>query len=304
MRFNKLIWPIIWSSLTLSIIILSISIFCNVINVPPPSLHIKATNTTEDNLSKTNSVQLPIIMYHGLTKDIKKQNEYFISPSTFENDLQYLKDNGFTTITMAQLIEYVYNKNPLPKKPILLSFDDGFYNNYLYAYPLLKKYNQKAIISIIGSQTDRYSLIKIMNSYYSYLTWDQINEMIISGHIEIQNHTYEMHTYNNGRKGCADKTGETFETYKEIFTEDIGLLQQRITDYTGTTPNTIAYPFGHYTKNSEKVIKEMGFKASLTCCQKLNVISHNPECLYMLGRFLRPPEKSSDCFFKEILDKT
>lgn len=304
MRFHKFIWPTIWSSLALCIIMLSISIFCNVVNFPPPTLHISTTNHAENTVSESNTIKLPIIMYHGLIKDIKLQNKYFISPDIFENDLKYLNDNGFNTITMAQLIDYVYNGNPLPKKPILLTFDDGFYNNYLYAFPLLKKYNQKAVISVIGSQTDRYSLIKIMNSYYSYLTWAQINEMLISDHIEIQNHTYDMHTYDNGRKGCADKDGESYEQYKKIFIDDIGLLQKRITDYTATTPNTIAYPFGYYTKNSEKLIKEMGFKASLTCCQKLNDISRDPECLYKMGRFLRPPGKCSASFFKDVLDET
>ncbi|QHI71090.1 polysaccharide deacetylase family protein [Aminipila terrae] len=258
--------------------------------------------TSRDKPAEQGTIRLPIIMYHGLVKESKLQNTYFISPRLFENDLKYLKDNGYTAISMTELIDYVYNGAPLPEKPILLTFDDGFYNNYLYAYPLLKKYNQKAVISILGSQTDRYSLIKINNSYYSYLTWGQINEMIMSGHIEIQNHTYDMHDSKSGRTGCGEKSGEGMEKYRENFTADVGLLQQRITDYTGTTPNTMVYPFGYYTKNSEVLIKEMGFKASLTCSAKINKISRDPECLYKLGRYLRPPDKSSDSFFKKILE--
>lgn len=301
MRFHKLVWPAIWSSLALCIVMLSISIVCTICKVPAPDVG-GNTMTAKDRTSETDTIALPIIMYHGLIKDHNKQNDYFISPDSFENDLKYLKDKGYTTITMNELIDYVYNGTDLPKKPIILTFDDGFYNNYLYAFPALKKYNEKAVISIIGSQTDRYSLIKIFNSYYSYLSWAQINEMVISGHVEIQNHTYNMHTYDKGRKGCIEKKGEGTENYKENFTDDIGLLQQRITDYTGVTPNTIAYPFGYHTKNSEALIKEMGFKASLTCCQKVNKISRNPECLYKLGRYLRPPGKSSASFFKEILE--
>lgn len=303
MRFHKLVWPAIWSSLALCIVILSISIVCTICKVPPPNVGGNAI-TVKDKSSEADTITLPIIMYHGLIKDNNAQNKYFISPDAFENDLKYLKDKGYTTITMNELIDYVYNGTRLPKKPIILTFDDGFYNNYLYAFPVLKKYNEKAVISVIGSQTDRYSLIKINNAYYSYLTWNQINEMIISGHVEIQNHTYNMHTYDKGRKGCIEKKGEGTEIYKENFINDIGLLQQRITDYTGVTPNTIAYPFGYHTKNSETLIKEMGFKASLTCCQKVNKISRNPECLYKLGRYLRPPGKSSASFFKEILDET
>lgn len=302
MRFHKIIWLLIWSTLVVCIIMLSMSIFWNICKVPPPTLLGSTATNQKDDIVEDNTITLPIIMYHGLIEDKSLQNKYFIDPKLFEDDLKYLKKKGYNTITMSELINYVYNKEPLPEKPILLTFDDGFYNNYLYAYPALKKYEQKAVISILGSETDRYSLIKVTNAYYSYLTWSEINEMLMSGTIEIQNHTYNMHTYNNGRKGCIERPGEDLNTYKEKFIEDIGLLQQKIIDCTGTTPNTIAYPFGYYSENSEQVIKEMGFKASLTCSQNLNKISHDPNCLYKLGRFLRPPDKNSNDFFKEILE--
>ncbi|WP_312353359.1 polysaccharide deacetylase family protein [Aminipila sp.] len=304
MRFHKFVWPAIWSSLALCIIMLSLSILSSVCKVPPPSVDISSDSTDQNSTIDSNTINLPIIMYHGLIKDRKLQNQYFISPSLFEDDLKYLNDNGYTAITMTELIDYVYNGAPLPKKPIILTFDDGFYNNYLYAFPALKKYDQKAVISILGYETDRYSLIKVYHPYYSYLTWSQINEMIMSGHVEIQNHTYNMHTYDNGRKGCSEINGEKYEIYKEKFMADIGLTQQKIIDYTGFTPNTLAYPFGCYTKRSEDVVKEMGFKASLTCNEKINKISRNPECLYKLGRYLRPPGKSSASFFKNILEET
>ncbi|QAT42695.1 polysaccharide deacetylase family protein [Aminipila luticellarii] len=301
MRFHKFIWPAIWSSLTICIVILSVSILCK-LYVSPPSVGNSTSISVKEKASDSDKIDLPIIMYHGLVKDKKLQNQYFISPDLFENDLKYLKENGYSTITMSELIDYVYNGAPLPEKPVILTFDDGFYNNYLYAFPLLKEYNEKAVISILGCETDRYSLIKVNNAYYSYLTWNQINEMILSGHVEIQNHTYDMHTYDHGRKGCSEKSGEALEIYKENFEDDIGRLQQEIIDYTGTTPNTIVYPFGYYTEKSESLIKEMGFKASLTCSQKVNKISRDPQCLYQLGRFLRPPGKSSSNFFKNILE--
>ncbi|QIB69240.1 polysaccharide deacetylase family protein [Aminipila butyrica] len=315
MHFRKFIWPGIWVSLALAVIFLSFSIF-NQLYISPPRAGTSQAQHSSSEMENNDTpsgksgdevqdtIALPIIMYHGLVKDPSQQNQYFISPDRFEQDLAYLQEQGYSTVTMKQLINYVHQGTPLPEKPIVLTFDDGFYNNYLYAFPLLKQYDEKAVISILGSQTDRYSLIKINNSYYSYLTWNQINEMILSGHVEIQNHTYDMHTYDQGRKGCSEKSGESTTAYREKMLEDVGLLQQKITDYTGTTPNTIAYPFGYYSKESEAVIKEMGFQASLTCSQKVNKISRDPNSLYRLGRFLRPPDKSSASFFKDILKDT
>lgn len=259
--------------------------------------------TSLNSILPGNKVELPIIMYHGLIKDRSKQNQYCISPSIFESDLKYLQKNGYHTINMTDLINYVYNDTPLPDKPIMLTFDDGNYNNYYYGFPLLKKYDEKAVIAIIGIHTDRYSLIKIMDPLYSNLTWSQINEMIVSGHVEIQNHTYNMHTIKGARKGCSKKSSESADQYKQVLTEDLERLQQRVTDFTGTTPNTIVYPFGYYSKDTEALIKEMGFKASLTCTERINYISKDKDCLYRLGRFLRPPDESSETFFNKMLSK-
>ena len=204
---------------------------------------------------------------------------------------------------MSELIDYVYKGKNLPLKPIILTFDDGYFNNYYYAYPLLKKYNQKAVISIIGKETDFYSLIKEDNAYYSHITWAQLNEMLISGLVEVQNHTYDLHSMEQGRKGCTELDKENYDDYKHFLENDLGMLQRTIKDHTGFVPNTITYPFGQYSEFSEKVIKAMGFKASLTCAERINTIEKNPDCLYKLGRFLRPPNVSSEDFFNSILQE-
>ena len=91
------------------------------------------------NADYSETVKVPIIMYHGLIKDSSLQTEYFISPDRFEEDLKYIKENGYTPVFMSDLIDFVYENKPLPEKPVVLSFDDGYYNNYCYAYPLLKE---------------------------------------------------------------------------------------------------------------------------------------------------------------------
>ncbi len=245
-------------------------------------------------------VPLPIIMYHGLIKDPKLQTNYYIHPQTFRKDLDYLAKEGYTTILMKDLIDYVQNKGDLPKKPILLTFDDGYYNNYEYAYPLLKERNMKAVISIIGAMTDKFSLIDENNPAYTHVTWDQINEMIGSGLIEIQNHTYNMHTSDKGRKGASQKPGESLEDYKKVLAEDVGGLQERIWQMTGTYPTTFVFPFGFLSKNTEAAIEELGFSATLGCEKGINYVTRDPRSLYKMKRYLRPLHMSSEEFFQKF----
>lgn len=163
-------------------------------------------NASKASISDKNYVCVPIIMYHEV-KTIKTGKDA-ITPYEFESDLKYLQQNNYTTITMTDLINHVYKGTPLPEKPIILSFDDGYLNNYVYVFPLLKKYNMKIVLSIIGKDTDDFTAIKDDNLDYSHVTWSQINEMIDSKYVEIQNHTYNLHSITKGRFGCKKKPGK------------------------------------------------------------------------------------------------
>ena len=94
---------------------------------------------------------------------------------------------------MTQLIDYVYDQKELPQNPIILSFDDGYLTTYEYVVPLLKKYNMKIVLSLIGVDTDNFSKTFDNNLDYAHMTWNQLNEMACSGLVEIQNHTYNLY---------------------------------------------------------------------------------------------------------------
>ena len=104
--------------------------------------------------SDRDKVRLPVVMYHSILKNPVKKSEYVVSPDLLEKDLKYLKKKGYTPVFMKDVIAYEEGKGTLPAKPIVLSFDDGYYNNYYYAFPLLRKYDMKAVISIVR-QDDR-----------------------------------------------------------------------------------------------------------------------------------------------------
>ena len=97
-------------------------------------------------LEREEGVEVPVVMYHSVLKDEKYHGKYVISPAEFENDLQYLEAHGYTTILIQDLINYTKG-GELPEKPVLLTFDDGYYNNYLYAFELAKQYQCKFVIS-------------------------------------------------------------------------------------------------------------------------------------------------------------
>lgn len=249
------------------------------------SAHLVGKSTLQGN---TDAIELPIIMYHSILKDPARSGKYILTPTEFENDLQYLQKNGYTTIFMSDLISYVYEDTPLPTKPIIITFDDGHYNNLGYAVPLLKKYNMKAVISIVGSYTDTYTKTNEANLNYSYLRWKDVVSLMESNIIEFQNHTYDMHSNTKDRNGCSKKYGESVSIYQQKLSEDIQKLQKEFFENTNYTPNTFTYPFGAVSKPSLDVIKSLGFKASLSCSSGINQITKDPNCLYLLKRNNRP----------------
>jgi len=244
-------------------------------------------------------VTMVVLMYHALMKNEKKAGDYIITPTAFENDLKYIRDQGYTTVVMEDIIAYVKEGKPLPEKPIMITFDDGYYNNYLYAYPLLKEYGMKAVISPICIETDKYSELNENHETYSHLTWEMINEMIDSGVIEIQNHSYNLHKLDNGRKGVRKKKGESSESYTAAVLTDLKKAQKRFAEMTGSLPTTFTYPFGAYSSESQSIIEKVGFEASLGVEGRNFVVSRNEKCLIRIPRYNR----SWKCSAESILTK-
>lgn len=244
-------------------------------------------------LVKDGKVCVPVIMYHqvkakGLGKDV-------ISPEEFENDLKYLAENNYTTITMSQLIDFVYEGAELPENPIILSFDDGYLSNYVNVFPLLKKYNMKIVMSIIGKSTDDFSKVVDNNIEHAHITWDQVKEMSDSGYVEIQNHSYNLHKISKSRYGSGQNENESLESYKEVLTNDISLLQSKVEEVTNKAPNTFAYPYGKYNNNTDEILRKLGIKATLSVKYGVNIFDRdnpNPDKLFGLKRICRAHTQS------------
>jgi len=251
------------------------------------------TSTTQ--AQQTKPIELPILMYHFI---VENKGEHHISPEEFERDLIFLQENGYNTISMSELISFVYDYQPLPPNPVMLTFDDGYYNNYANAFPLLQEYNMKAVISIIGDHTDIWSSNFYEDMQHGHTTWEQIREMLESELVEIGNHTYSMHRNRYGRRGCTRMEGESLFDYQRLFGRDVNRLQGRMFEEIGTSPDVFAFPYHEVCDDAIQVLKILGFRAAFTRAQipsKPNVITQGDmDCLFDLRRVnrsrLRPAE--------------
>lgn len=195
--------------------------------------HTYLKRTFLGNNLKYNNEGVPVLMYHSISN--KKGNEIQLSKDLFESQMKFLKDKNYTTLSLDELYDFLIFNKPIPKKSVVITFDDGYVDNYLNAYPILKKYNFRATIFVITDNVDKHS--HTINS-------TQIREMSING-IDIMSHT-EKHedlsliTY--------DKQLYSMKTSKEFLEK---ILHKKI--------NYIAYPYGRYNKDTLNAVKDSGY---------------------------------------------
>ncbi len=245
-------------------------------------------------------VPLPVIMYHSIYTDTP--SEYAVTADQVEADLQWLKNHGYQTVTSEQVIAYTQNRGTLPEKAVMITLDDGFYNNLSVLVPLLEKYDMTAVVSVVGSYVDNNAVKDPHNPKYSYLTWADIDELVSSGRIEIGNHTYDMHSLYDGRTGCSRNKNETEEEYRTALSEDIQRLQGEFRENIGFYPVVFTYPFGSVSRESLPVIRDSGFLMTLTCREQMNYITREPNCLYGIGRYNRSGLYSTEEYMARLFN--
>lgn len=242
--------------------------------------------------------ELAVIMYHGFLKDGSKSGKYVITPSQFENDIIYLKSIGCSFVSVDDIAKFKNGTGSLPQRAVLITLDDGNYNNYSYIFPLLKKYNVPALFSPIGYWVEKYTQSGEKNPLYSIVTESEISEMHSSGLVEMGNHTYNLHG-TDGRLGCKKLNGESAESYRQMLSADLSKANEIIRRCTGEDPCALVYPYGAICPDSYAVAKDLGFDILFSCTEGVNYIEPTDE-MYVLKRFNRPFGKNSADFFAEI----
>lgn len=244
--------------------------------------------------------QLPIVMYHHITEKPNRKGAYVLMKDELKNDLDYIKKCGYTCVTVKDLVEFCSGEITLPEKIIMITFDDGFDSVYDLAWPLLKERNMKAVVAAVGSITQTYDDNQDTNVNYAYMTWERLREIDESEEFEVQNHSYDMHSLNK-RKGLSKMKGESDEQYERALVYDLKKMQNELKEKSGIDALACVYPYGAYSKNTLAIVKNLGFKCTLTCEQRVNTVSSlDKESLFNLGRYNRPSDTDTKKFFSAM----
>lgn len=240
------------------------------------------------------------LMYHQVLKDENRAGKYIITPNELESDLAYLSENGYVSVLPSQLVKIREQGGRLPEKTVVITFDDGYETGLYYVLPLLKKYGMKAVINVVGSYTDEYSENGGEGEHlsYSYLTWNEIKTLSDSGYVEIGNHTYNMHSYNGERNGCARKENESDEQYRTVLYEDVARLSDKLQRVTGKRPVAFAYPFGSLSEGSAEIIGSAGISVFMTCCEQPCSMNRNGRIV--INRYNRESGRSAQQICEEF----
>ncbi len=191
------------------------------------------------------AVKVPIFIYHSVRPHIagesSKQDAYDITPELLEQELVYLRDNGYTTITPDTLAADIKAGTTSPiAKPVMLTFDDGWENQYTYAFPLLKKYNVTATFYVYTNPISKQK---------HFFTWDEIKEMSDAG-MTIADHTLS-HPYL--KKLPLDE-------FRREVTESKAILEQHL----GKPVTHFASPFGYTDADFIQILGQAGYTTART----------------------------------------
>ncbi|MCL7746776.1 polysaccharide deacetylase family protein [Halalkalibacter alkaliphilus] len=223
------------------------------------------------------SEYLPVLMYHHFEEEITDYPSMTVTPETFKNQLLALKEAGYETITTEQALQFYQKKHDgLPDKPVWITIDDGYLSNYEFAFPILKELDMNATIYVIASKMGKERL------NIPHFTWDQALEMVESGLIDIQSHTYDLH--HREKKGLEamllreerDDQEEIDEQYYTRIFDDLQKSIDVIETELGTKVFSFAYPFGAFNDVTEQIVQDVGFELVLLTGRRTSHITDNP----------------------------
>lgn len=215
---------------------------------PSPSLTPTPTFTPTPGPTPIGSgatVQVPILMYHYISEpppgsDAIRQ-DLSVTPAQFEAHLAYLRQAGYESITMKELAYALSGQTTLPPKPVIISFDDGYRDNYENAFPLLQRYGYTGIFFVFTQVIDTYNV--------SYLTWEMVVEMHRAG-MEFGSHSYRH----------SDLSGKDvdFLVYEILGSKEA--IEARIQE----PVRFFSYPSGRYDDLAVKVVESANFWGAVT----------------------------------------
>lgn len=200
------------------------------------------------------------------------RREISVSPHQFEEHLRYFKSQNYTTITLRDLVYHLTTGKPLPPKPLIITFDDGYEDHYWNAFPLLQKYGFMATFFVITDFIDE--------NRPGYLTWKQVEEMARAG----------MEFGAHGRDHSSLKGKPLDYLVWQI------LGSRQTLEAHGIEPRFFSYPFGFYDDEVIKVLKSAHFWGAVTTEPG---IVHSSDGLFTLKRIRVNGQES----LEKLIDK-
>ena len=240
---------------------------------------------------ETVSRDVPVLMWHNLAEE--SSGDMTISVDTFRAQIEALHEAGFKTVSLQQLYDYVHFGTELPEKPIVLTFDDGYFSNYEYAFPILQEYGMQATIFAIGVSVGKDTYKDTDHAMTPHFGADEAREMVASGLISVQSHTYDMHQWPPFEDGNAQVRetllpfdGEADADYEAAVEADFAESRELLESITGQPVNALAFPEGAYVTLTQDALRSAGAELTFTTVRAVNtVVKGLPQSLCAMPRF-------------------
>jgi peptidoglycan/xylan/chitin deacetylase (PgdA/CDA1 family) len=189
---------------------------------------------------------LAVLCYHQIHP--KASTEMVTTPQRFREQMDYLQKSGYRCVSLAQAERFLRGKLPAKEvaKPLLLTFDDGYEGVWRYAYPELKRRKMKGLVFMVVSQVGN-------SKPTPHLSWKQIEEMSQSGTFEFGSHTYAAHV-------PIPEYWAAGRLSRFALAKDLVRSRQELQKHVGHPVRSLAWPYGHYTAETNKVAGEAGFR--------------------------------------------
>lgn len=240
---------------------------------------------------ETVSRDVPVLMWHNLAEE--SSGDMTISVETFRAQIEALHEAGFKTVSLQQLYDYVHFGTELPEKPIVLTFDDGYFSNYEYAFPILQEYDMQATIFAIGVSVGKDTYKDTDHAMTPHFGADEAREMVDSGLISVQSHTFDMHQwppFEDGnvqvRETLLPFDGEADADYEAAVEADFAESRELLESITGQPVNALAFPEGAYVTLTQDALRSAGAELTFTTVRAVNtVVKGLPQSLCAMPRF-------------------
>ena len=240
---------------------------------------------------ETVSRDVPVLMWHNLAEE--SSGDMTISVDTFRAQIEALHEAGFKTVSLQQLYDYVHFGTELPEKPIVLTFDDGYFSNYEYAFPILQEYDMQATIFAIGVSVGKDTYKDTDHAMTPHFGADEAREMVDSGLISVQSHTFDMHQWPPFEDGNAQVRetllpfdGEADADYEAAVEADFAESRELLESITGQPVNALAFPEGAYVTLTQDALRSAGAGLTFTTVRAVNtVVKGLPQSLCAMPRF-------------------